>query len=186
MDVYVQIHRPAEALNDRDRTAAAVHDPSQVSHVAQETEHGPNGNTHDGATQVVIPRQPVAQPRRQRQHPLSHRHRREHVVHQVRGAFRHPAPGAARAGRPPFARKRDEPIQPTVITAKTRKAARQAPASQHLAKLLLDDPGQPFPVAQTGGLRAEALEVMADHLVHDALRRHPRLIGRRGLGHASV
>jgi len=83
-------------------------------------------------------------------------------------------------------RKRDEPIQPTVITAKTREAAGQAPASQQRAKLLLDESGQPFPVAQTSGLRAEALEVMADHLVHDALRRHPRLIGRRGLGHASV
>jgi hypothetical protein len=137
--------------------------------VAQETEHGPNGNTHDGATQVVIPRQPVPKPMRERQHPLSHRHRREHVVHQVRGAFRHPAPGAARAGRPPFARKRDEPIQPAVITAKARKAAGQAPASQQRAKLLLDEPGQPLPVAQASGLRAEALEVIADHLVHDAL-----------------
>ena len=126
----IQIHRPAEALDDRDGTAPAVHDPSQVSHVAQETEHGPNGNTHDGATQVVIPRQPIAQAMRKRQDPLPHRHRREHVVHHVRGAFRHPSPAAARAGRPPFARKRDEPIQPTVITAKTRKAARQAPASQ--------------------------------------------------------
>jgi hypothetical protein len=28
--------------------------------------------------------------------------------------------------------------------------------------------------------------VIADHLVHGALRRRPRLIGRRGLGHASV
>ena len=51
---------------------------------------------------------------------------------------------------------------------------------------LLDEPGQPFPVAQTGSLRAEGLEVIADHLVHDTLRRHPRLISRRGLGHASV
>ena len=28
--------------------------------------------------------------------------------------------------------------------------------------------------------------MIANHLAHDALRRHPRLIGRRGLGHASV
>jgi hypothetical protein len=34
---------------------------------------------------------------------------------------------------------------------------------------LLDEPGQPLPVAQASGLRAEALEVIADHLVHDAL-----------------
>jgi len=51
---------------------------------------------------------------------------------------------------------------------------------------LLDKPGQPFPVAQTGGLHAEGFEVIADHLEHDALRRRPRLIGRRGLGHASA
>ena len=31
---------------------------------------------------------------------------------------------------------------------------------------LLDEPGQPFPVAQTGGLRAEGFEVIADHLAH--------------------
>ena len=50
---------------------------------------------------------------------------------------------------------------------------------------LLDEPGQPFPVAQTGGLCAEGFEVIAHHLVHHTLRRHPRLIGRRWLGHAS-
>ena len=168
MDVYIQIHCPAESLNDGGGAAAPVHDPSQVSHVAQETEHGPNGNTHDGATQVVIPRQPVPKPMWERQDPLhpsaaaalgapalSHRHRREHVVHQagvpaarllrggveVRSAFRHPASGAARAGRPPFARKRNEPIQPTVITAKTREAAGHPSTSLGMALSLVEGPG---------------------------------------------
>jgi len=131
----IQIHRPAEALDDRDGTAPAVHHASQVSHVAQETEHGPNGDAHDGATQVVIPRQPVAQAMRKRQDPLPHRHRREHVVHHVRGAFRHSSPAATRAHRPALTGIRDEPVQPTVITAKTRKAVRQAPAAQQRAKL---------------------------------------------------
>jgi hypothetical protein len=43
---------------------------------------------------------------------------------------------------------------------------------------LLDEPGQPFSVAQTGGLRAEGFEVIADDLVHHALRRRPRLVCR--------
>jgi hypothetical protein len=62
MDVYIQIHRPAEALNDRDRTAAAVHDPSHVSHVAQETEHGPNGNTHHPSTLLGMALSRVEEP----------------------------------------------------------------------------------------------------------------------------
>ena len=40
------------------------------------------------------------------------------------------------------------------------------------------DPGQSFPVTQTGGLHAERLEVIADHLVQHALRGIPRLILR--------
>jgi hypothetical protein len=87
----------------------------------------------------------------------------------VRGAFRHPASGATRAGCPPFAREGDEPIQPRVITAKARKAASQEPVARQHAKLLLDEPGQPFSVAQTGGLCPEGVEVIAHHLVHDTL-----------------
>ena len=63
-------------------------------------------------------------------------------------------------------------------TPKPGEAAGQAAAAEEVAELLLDESRQPFPVAQTGGLRAERLEVIADHLVQHALRGIPRLIGR--------
>jgi len=152
--------------------------------VTQEAEDRPDVDAHDRAAQVVGPRQPVAQPMRQGQHPLPHRHRREDVVDHVRGAVRHSAPATTRADRPPFTAEGHDPIETTLFAAEAREAAGQAPAAQKLAKLLLDKPRQAFPVAQTGGLRAEGLEVIADHLVHDTLRGNPRLIRRRQGVHA--
>jgi hypothetical protein len=49
---------------------------------------------------------------------------------------------------------------------------------------LLDEPGQSFSVAQTRRQRAERLEVIADHLIQHTLRGRPRLVLRRGGGHA--
>ena len=43
---------------------------------------------------------------------------------------------------------------------------------------MLDESWQPFPVTQTRGLRAERLEVIADHLVQHTPRRTARLMGR--------
>ena len=126
---------PAEALDNHDRSAAPVCYPSLSGHVAKETEHRPDRHPHDGPTEVVIPRHPVPKPVRERQDPLPHGHRREHVVHQVRGAFRHSSPAAAGTHRPASARKRNEPVQPAVITAKARKAPRQASAAQQRAEL---------------------------------------------------
>jgi len=60
----------------------------------------------------------------------------------------------------------------------------QPPAAQELVIILLDEPGQPLSVAQTGRLRTEGLEVIADHLEQDALCRRPRAVDREGLVHA--
>ena len=48
--------------------------------------------------------------------------------------------------------------------------------ADQIAELLLDKPGQPFTIAQVGGLRAEGLEVIADHLVQHPLRGVPRKV----------
>ena len=90
------------------------------------------------------------------------------MVHEVRGAFRHAAPAAARTKPAALARR----------TPKPGEAAGQAAAAEKIAELLLDESGQPFSVTQSGGLRAERLEVIADHLAQHALRGMPRLIGR--------
>jgi hypothetical protein len=71
---------------------------------------------------------------RQRQHPLPHRHPREDVVHHVRSAFRHAPPPAARTARSGLARKRDQPVETTVVATETGEAAGQPAAAQELAE----------------------------------------------------
>ena len=115
---------------------------------------------------------------RQTQNPLPHGHWREHMVHQVRGALRHAAPATARTKAAPFARERHEVIEPACRTPEPGDAGGQTATAEKVAELLLDESGQPFSVTQIRGLRAERLEVIADHLVQHALRGTARLIGR--------
>jgi len=50
------------------------------SGMAMVPEHRADEDANHRAAQVVIPRQPIPKPMRQRQHPLTYRHRREHMV----------------------------------------------------------------------------------------------------------
>jgi len=81
MDVDIQIHRAAETLHDGHNPAASVRLLGRAGRLPEEAEDRPDADTDDRAAQVVVPREPVPQPMRQRQHPLPHRHPREDVVH---------------------------------------------------------------------------------------------------------
>jgi hypothetical protein len=70
----VQIQRPAEPLNDGDGTTAPVRDSVVLCAPAQKPEDGAHLHSGYRATQIVIPRQHVAQPIGQAQHPLADRH----------------------------------------------------------------------------------------------------------------
>jgi hypothetical protein len=61
MHVDVQVQRSSEALDQRHRTTPPVLDPGLARRVAQKAEHGTHGDTDEVATQVVIPRETVAQ-----------------------------------------------------------------------------------------------------------------------------
>ena len=69
----VQIQRPAEPLNDGDGTTAPVRDSVALCALAQKPEDGAHVHSDYRATQIVIPRQHVAQPIGQGQHPLADR-----------------------------------------------------------------------------------------------------------------
>ena len=88
-----------------------------------------------------------------------------------------PPPVAVRCPSPEY-------VRPSVDIPKPGEAAGQTAAPEKVAELLLDESGQPFPVAQTGGLCAKRFEVIADHLVQHALRGTARLTGRRRQRHA--
>src|SRR5437867_1200850 len=64
-----------------------------------------------------------------------------------------PSGAAAWTQRPRFTGKRDQPIEAAVATAKPREPAGEPATPKKTAKFLLDEAGQPFPVAQAGGLR---------------------------------
>ena len=186
MEMDVEIHRSAKTLDDDHRPAPAVPDPSLTRPVAQEAEHRSHARADHRAAQVVIPGEPVTQTMREAQDPLAHGHRREHPVDQVRGrsAIRRPP----QLGQNPRPRQENgtSRSRPHAVQRNRAKPPASQPAPKKVAKLLLDEPGKPFTLAQTGSLRAECLEVIADHLVQHALRRLPRLIRSRRRGHAGL
>ena len=180
------------------RASEVVRDAAVARASAQEAEHGADEHADDPATHVVIPRQLVPHAVRQTEHPLHpsaaaapgtpalpHGHVREHVVEQVGGSLRHPATAAAWTHRPRFAQKRYQSIEAAIITAKSREPAGERATPQKVPELLLDEPRQACSVAQTRGLHAEGLDVIAHDLVERALRGTPRFVGRRGRGHAT-
>ena len=168
---------PAESLDDGHRAAATVHDAGLSGHVAHEPENRTHVHAADGAAEVVIPGQLVAQARRHTQDPLPHGHRGEHLVDQVRGAFRRAARATARTDRAALTRKRQEAIETAPCASKAGETARQTATPQKVAELLLDKSGQPFAVPQTRRLRAERPEVVADHLEQLVVRRIARPVG---------
>ena len=111
--------------------------------------------------QIERPPEPLDHGHRkgQTQHALPHGHVGEHVIEQV---------GGSTSGRA------------AVAAAKPREPAGEPATLQKVPELLLDEAGQPFPVAQAGGLRAKGLEVIVHDLVERTLRGMPRFVARRG------
>ena len=105
------------------------------------------------------------------------------MIEQVGGSLGHPAAAATWTKRA-FTGKRDQPVEAAVAAAKPREPAGEPATPKKITKFLLDEAGQPFPVAQAGGLRAKGLEVIADDLIERRLPRAARFVARRGRGHS--
>jgi hypothetical protein len=166
------------------RAPTTVRDATVARTRAQAPEHGPDEHGDDPAAHVVIPRQLVPHAVREAQNPLPNGHVGEHVIEQVGGALGHPAPAATRTEGAPFTRKRDQPIEAAVATAKSREPAGKPATLQKVPELLLDEAGQAFPIAQADRLRAKGLEVIVHDLIKRTLRGTPRFVPRRGRGHS--
>jgi hypothetical protein len=102
----------------------------------------------------------------------------------VGGALGHPAAAATWTKRAALTRKRNQPVEAAVATAKPREPAGEAATLQKVSELLLDEAGQAVPIAETRGLRAKRLEVIVHDLVERTLPGTPRFVARRGRGHA--
>jgi hypothetical protein len=72
------------------------------------------------------------------------------------------------------ARKRYQSVEAAIITAKSREPAGERATPQKVPELLFDEPRQALSLAQTRGLHAEGLEVIAHVMCQIADRRDGR------------
>jgi hypothetical protein len=117
----------------------------------------------------VIPGQAVAQALRQRQHPLPHRHPRQHLVDERGGASSHPPPPAAGTEAASLAGEGHEALEGAVGAPKPREAMGRHATRKELAELLLDEARQAVSVAAVRDLPEEGIQVLADDGVEDGV-----------------
>jgi len=111
-----------------------------------------------------------AQAIRQRQHPLAHRHPRQHRVDERGRVLRHPPPPPARTEASALAREGHETLERTLGTPQPREALGQHPAAEEVAELVLDEARQAAPVAAGRDFPQEGLQVLTnDGVEHGVL-----------------
>ena len=91
MQMNIQIGRGAEALDERDR-AGVGSAKFEARPLDQKAGNDAVDRLQQRREQLRLSGEQKAQRDRQREHPLAHRHRRDHAIDQMGGGFRH-APG---------------------------------------------------------------------------------------------
>jgi len=165
--VKVQVHvQPAAcALHHGDAAGASTRHAELPGAARVHVEQHARIHAQHRAAQSVIPRHLVPEPIRYRQDPLSHRHPRQHRVHQMRGALRHPPAPATGTPRPSFTRKRHQLLARAALAPKPRHAALEHAARQELPELALHELRQARAVAGRRHRAQEDLQVLGDDLV---------------------
>ena len=113
------------------------------------------------------------------EHPLPIRCERQDPVHQVSRGVVHPPRHAGRTPPAAHAAGPDELLLPAAAARDACEAPRKAPTRLVLAKLPLQEAGQPVPLAVGPGFREQRLQVLAHHGVEQRLLRPPRRIAAR-------
>jgi len=139
VEVHVQVQRATKALDDRDRTSAAVAMTRCAGSLSVEALQGTRVDREHRAAEAVVPSKPIAKLEGKSQDPLSNRGPREHVVDEMRRALGQPAAAAARAEAAAFAGERNQPIGATVSTAKPGKPMREHAAAHESLELALHE-----------------------------------------------
>jgi hypothetical protein len=122
---------------------------------------------------------------RKRQHPLAHRHLRDHLIYQVGGCLCHAPRPAGRAKPAPFTGEGDELLMGTVRATQAQKTVGQNAAFQEGIELVFDEIGQTRPGLSLD-LREKGLDVFLYQLVQRCFFGTPPLVvyafcNRRGL-----
>jgi hypothetical protein len=88
MYMNIEIEGTPEALNDRHRAEAAARDAAPARARPQPPAHRAQVYDDDRPAQRVVPRDEIAQPRRQREDPLADRDGGKHAIDEMGGAVR--------------------------------------------------------------------------------------------------
>ena len=175
VDVDVQIERPAEPLKDGHRTPTTIGHIVQLCTTTQPPQHRTHEDGDDRATQVVIPRQPVAQAIRQTQDPLP--------FGGLRNSHRSRGPCTKRRPADPSRRPYSETVQtrqPATRSAGSpeTRAQRTGASPRHPAgSRLVCERSRSAPARSCGG------RPRPDAGVHSARTGGPRAGARRGTCH---
>jgi uncharacterized protein (DUF697 family) len=143
VEVEIQVHRGAEALEERDGAAL-------VAALAELASHAPAGlgeqrtqeRAQDLAGEAGVVGAAVAQRVGEGEHPLADRHLGEHAVDEMRRGVGHAASAAGGAEAAPLAREGDEALLSAIVAVQAEEAVGGDAAAQVGAQLLLDEAGR--------------------------------------------
>ena len=142
MKVDVEVERAAEALDKGDCARARRERSFAACAATQVSEDHAQGNVERARDEQRVAGEKEARPARQGQDPLTHRHVRNHPVHEMSRGIVHPSGGAGRAEATPLARKRDQQLVAALGAAHPRKTMREDAAGEVTLELAHDEPGQ--------------------------------------------
>ena len=137
MQINVQVSRRAEALDERERTAMSLA-ALESRLLDQKCGNDAVDALQQRREQIGMGGQQDAQGDREREHPLPHRHARDHAVDQVGSALRHASCPAGGAKPAPLARKRNQLLVCTLRAAQAHKPVGEDAALEKGIELVFD------------------------------------------------
>jgi hypothetical protein len=165
VQVRVEFQVRGRALRDHHRPALRTLPRARPEAAPVPAEHGVHENARDGPEELAVEAQTTAQLVRKRQHPLSERHGREHVLDEIRRGLAHAATHAGWTKSAPFAAERHEMLLSTRITFHARKAATEQSAVQISVELAAHERRQRGSLEPRRDGGVERLDVVADDRV---------------------
>jgi len=168
MEMEIEIHRRAKALDEGDRAALLGSNPPVLSAApAQLGEKGPHEGAEHLARELRVVGAAVAERVRKREHPLPDRNLGQNAVGEMRGGISHATAAAGGAEAAPFAGEGHEAVAATVVAAQAQKTVGEDAAAQEGAEFLLDEAGHGMPAFGRPG--QEAPELLANRPVEEGL-----------------
>ena len=140
VEVDVQVEGIPETLHERDRSALSTRDAPMFPRTAPErSEDRMHEDCEDGARELGVIGQAIAESEGEREHPLADGDHREDAIDQVRRRICHAAPTARWTESAALARERDHAVETAAVAVNAQKAMRQHATAKEGPELALDE-----------------------------------------------